>query len=446
MFTQDVELAVKNTPAASLVMVRNIVTLTVATLLAHASAQCDDEEQYQCDVSNTGPLGEPVQECVIWNKVMDGQKDCPLGDDENVGKIDFCPQAFAPTGADAYMTFRIDPGKDYASINHQLKPLDLQTAFDLATNYWNTEKLKQPFETQSVEESAPCKPFYYDSNGDGVTEYYDSCTRACTDAKLVQTAGQPFVLDASLQSYNPDNCDSRWPSLPTFPCLNSDAAASTKVGCRERLYSDQVTDRQRSRLWCATEVDGALKPTKIRYCKERCAQDGDGDTKYQFREVDEYGNRCNPYLAMPYLAESLSAVPAKGNFGAPSNSGPTKAGPLRWTFNTKICNLPITAGEVANAQTEKMGETECLQKGGKMVSKPLHEDFKYYLDRAWSVSKDTESSFQIVVYHEKSPQLAATAGCSTNNPTCCQFSVRIMDGARHPLCHPLTAPPLTAPP
>jgi hypothetical protein len=50
------------------------------------------------------------------------------------------------------------------------------------------------------------------------------------------------------------------------------------------------------------------------------------------------------------------------------------------------------------------------------------DGFKYYLKRNMQ-----SMIFGFTVYHRDSPQLPTQAVCDDKNPTCCEFSVRIMD-------------------
>ena len=70
-------------------------------------------------------------------------------------------------------------------------------------------------------------------------------------------------------------------------------------------------------------------------------------------------------------------------------------------------------------------------------SNPLASDLKYHLRR---VLQTGTTSFSITVYHEDSPMRAQHKSCYLGNPTCCEFTIRIVDAEDPALLYPPCGP------
>eukprot|EP01052_Picozoa_sp_SAG31_P002586 SAG31_NODE_92_length_26360_cov_29.601881_15_plen_2740_part_00 len=319
-------------------------------LLPKADAQCS--EKFPC------PDGGA---CLDWNEINDGIGSCANREDEKVQTIKYCPRS--TSGTDVSLTFRTDPGKDYATVGKQ----------------------------HSVDQRPCVFPFVYD----GAT--HNECTKVCTTN-----------LPEDYRFLNPDH---------TF-------VEDNDHGCKEHLEdpSDSSSPRQSSRLWCATELDEDRNVKAASYCTEQCATDPSQDVI----EVDRWGKRCNPYLAMPFLSVEAGPEGTEDDNDPGGNS-------LIWRFaSSSPCNKPGSPRRAGASH-------ECSDTN--QVDDPRTASLRYYLHRAITSDVSSELPVTITVYTESSPQQASKYTCLSENPTCCRFNVRIMDGEDPALLYPPFGPP-----
>ena len=174
------------------------MSLKFASLAALATVAfgCTDDE-FMC-------IKSPDQPCISKRIIMDGSRDCPNGEDEELGTISYCPQRNPLSQANAYLTFRTDPGQAYATHKRAMG------------------SLSHPQKSVTPE---PCVfPYTFDSDNDGNAEKYNTCTKVCT------THGPGTVA----------------PMNPKATFL-----ANPKQGCEEQCSASK-RDCQKSRAWCAS--------------------------------------------------------------------------------------------------------------------------------------------------------------------------------------------------
>ena len=302
-------------------------------------------------------------------QVGDSLCDCPSCEDEQQeGEILFCPPATS-AGTVPYLTFATDPGATYATTHKQ----------------------------QSISPSNPCVfPFRFDADGDGIAAEHNTCTKSCTTHSDVP----------AIQLLNPPNTLSE----------------SNTLGCEEHCQLDGSGNNvacQKSRLWCATEVDDNLYPTKAVHCSESCAKEllPDQMAGNRLATEDDHGHPCNPYLVMPYLSSRARGV--DGIWHAETT------GNLNWTFTENWqCNYP-SDGTYGDCDPPKV-----------MTKNPLDADFKFYLLR----SLTQVSSVQMIVYHPSSPYMRTHLPCGPSDKHCCNFAVRIIDNEDPALQYPPFGP------
>jgi hypothetical protein len=367
--------------------------LSGAALLALANGQCNVQTEYQCKTQT---------KCINWDQFNDGITDCTQAEDEAGAHIDYCPGRKGDTGAVAYLSFRTDPGKDYSTLAYQPQ------------NALGTTSPDGTGESRVAPGASPCVfPFNFDSNGDGVVEEYTACTRVCTDGAVLNS------IPAAVRMLNPDN------SFLT----------NTKQGCKERSTPGKAP--QVSRAWCATSVDAQTKrPLTASFCTESCGMGNTG----QMALTDDFGQECNPFMAMPPLEIRLSE--GSGSQDLYKNWQQARK-PLEWTFNTDlICKLPGKPGYgQADTDPQTQERYPCGDEYGvnsqNFESNPLASDLKYHLRR---VLQTGTTSFSITVYHEDSPMRAQHKSCYLGNPTCCEFTIRIVDAEDPALLYPPFGP------
>ena len=327
-----------------------------ALLALGLAASADAQTMWAC--------GDASSSTVTFAQINDGESNCPGGADEQVETIGFCPRSGLSSGASSYLTFRTDPGKDYATAGLQ----------------------------KSIDNRDCVFPFTIG------TTVYNECTRACTD--------DPDVTDPVISSLNPDN----------------EYSADSKHGCKEH-ESTSGTGRQTSRLWCATSTDANDKPTSASFCTESCSRDG--TQQQDFATVDEWGETCNPYLVMPFLSQKAGIT---GGTADPAGNL------LQWRFDTTTCNVP---GMPRRVGSENMDCADANKIAGPKSDPDL---MKYYLRRAITSDSTSDSTVAITVYTSTAPPPRV---CYTGDPTCCKFTVRIMDAEDPALLYPPYGPPQT---
>jgi hypothetical protein len=326
-------------------------------------------------------------QCIDWRQVGDGINDCPLAngneggnsEDETAGKILYCPRQLRGSGAVGYLTFAADLGKDYATLHKQ----DSQTAL-------------------------PClKSWYFDADGNGLKEY-TSCTKVCTDTSDVNL----------VKSLNPDNQNTQ---SVEYGCKERGISSNSEFACAAWAPGTEAANGcQDSRLWCATSLngDGLTPETSIpktaAYCTNPCTAgviDVAQQDKVTLTETDTKGDACNKLLVMPWLSATDDMAGLN----------------LNWTFtNNAICKQRNT-----NVQNCAKNQQE---------TDPRATGLRYYLQRGIGRQDD---GVHFTVYHQNSPQKALHSECTRENPTCCEFAIRIMDAEDPALMYPPFGPKQT---
>jgi hypothetical protein len=258
----------------------NVTELLTQNLTTHRSllggSACD---QFICQNS-------PSKECVHWEKVADGTDDCPNKEDEQyIERVRYCPRLLKETGAVGYLTFATDLGRTYAT-RHKQDSIKTNSLIDITP-------LNTPDTLGLYPEYNPCVfPFEYDSDGDGVMETYTECTKVCTSKCTQPTctlkAGQVGTCalnslwtkctDEAKCTFVPASgaaCTEPSSNIKNInPKISMAASALLPVnqGCEEepKTATEDTVDRQQSRLWCATEVDGAGRVKRAQHCTNDC--------------------------------------------------------------------------------------------------------------------------------------------------------------------------------
>eukprot|EP01052_Picozoa_sp_SAG31_P043490 SAG31_NODE_7261_length_1739_cov_1.179878_1_plen_516_part_01 len=388
-------------------MAATLRLLSAALLSAAAFANENEDEpcpEFQCGGVNTGGACKP------WHVVNDGVADCGTNDltDENVATVLYCPRADETVSSSrATLTFRTDQGKDYATVEEQTKSVDAR----------------------------PCIfPFHFDSDGDGNLETYHECTKVCTDR--VSTEHPDKTLQ--LRWLNPDIN----PVQSGYEPVAGIELDGTKQGCMERASGSH---RQSSRAWCATEVDADGKVISASYCKDLCGLNEEAGPQQDQSLVDQWGEACDPYLKLPTLSvlPSQSALATEVAEAAEQQPWQDSAYfSLHWDFNGDyVCNTPGVVSR--HGSINKDCDVSQQATSPKKNVNGWEKEVKLHLFRALTADTSSETIYAVTVYVQSSPQYPHKLPCDLNNPSCCEFVIRILDAEDPALLYPPFGPPQT---